>query len=137
MRLTAFRTPLSRRAELALGLVGLGFFLGACHLTAISGLVKPQFLPTPAAVVEAFGRLFTERGFAEDVAISIGRVWAAFALSVVIAVPLGLMMSCYRAVGATLRASTRSSTSAFPSSCSPSRRRRRGRPRAARRGRTR
>ena len=64
--------------------------------------MKPQFLPTPWAVVEAFGRLFTERNFAADIGISVARVWTAFALSVVIAVPLGLMMSSYRAVGATL-----------------------------------
>ena len=102
MRLTAFRTPLSRRAEFLLGLAGLCLFLAAWHLTAVSGLVKPQFLPTPWAVVEAFGRLFTERNFAADIGISIARVWTAFALSVVIAVPLGLMMSSYRAVGATL-----------------------------------
>ncbi|MGD1925077.1 MAG: ABC transporter permease [Paracoccaceae bacterium] len=102
MRLLVFRTGLPRRTELILGLAGLFAFLGAWHLTAISGLIKPQFLPTPWAVVEAFGRLFTERNFAGDIAISIGRVWAAFTLSVVIAVPLGLMMSSYRAVGAAL-----------------------------------
>ncbi|MEM6662062.1 MAG: ABC transporter permease [Pseudomonadota bacterium] len=102
MSLIAFRTGLPRRTELVLGLAGLGVFLGAWHLTAVSGWIKPQFLPTPWAVVEAFGRLFTERNFAVDILISIARVWAAFLLSVIIAVPLGLMMSSYRAVGAAL-----------------------------------
>ncbi|MFK7942239.1 MAG: ABC transporter permease [Paracoccaceae bacterium] len=102
MRLLGFRSALPRRTELMLGLAGLGFFLGVWHLTSISGLTKPQFLPTPWAVVEAFGRLFTERDFATDIVISIGRVWLAFALSVVVALPLGLMMSSYRVVGATL-----------------------------------
>ncbi|MEO1495067.1 MAG: ABC transporter permease [Pseudomonadota bacterium] len=102
MGLLRFRTRLPRRTEVILGLAGLFAFLVAWHLTAVSGLIKPQFLPTPWAVVEAFGRLFTERNFAADIAISIGRVWAAFALSVIVAVPLGLMMSSYRAVGATL-----------------------------------
>lgn len=102
MRLLGFRTSLARRTELLLGLAGLVFFIGLWHAVAVSGLVKPQFLPTPWAVVEAFWRLFTERDFAVDILISIARVWTAFALSVVIAVPLGLMMSSYRAVGATL-----------------------------------
>ncbi|MEM7742933.1 MAG: ABC transporter permease [Pseudomonadota bacterium] len=102
MRLLGFRTTLPRRIEVILGLAGLAFFLGLWHVTAISGVIKPQFLPTPWAVVEAFVRLFTERNFAADIVISIGRVWAAFALSVIIALPLGLMMSSYRAVGATL-----------------------------------
>ena len=95
-----FRSSLPRRTEIALGLAGLLTFLGLWHLTAVSGWVKPQFLPTPAAVVEALGRLFTERNFAGDILISIGRVWLAFLLSVAIAVPLGVMISCYRAVGA-------------------------------------
>lgn len=98
----SFRTALPRRTEVFLGLAGLLMFLGAWHLTAISGWVKPQFLPTPFAVVQAFGRLFTERGFSGDIAISVGRVWLAFALSVIIAVPLGIAMSCYRAIGALL-----------------------------------
>lgn len=95
-----FRTPLPRPAEIALGLAGLGTFLALWHVAAVSGWVKQQFLPTPWAVVEAFGRLFTERNFAADIGISVGRVWFAFLLSVLVAVPLGLMMSCYRAIGA-------------------------------------
>ncbi|MEO1294145.1 MAG: ABC transporter permease, partial [Pseudomonadota bacterium] len=95
-----FRTALPRRTEIVLGLAGLAAFLGLWHVAAVSEWVKPQFLPTPMAVVEAFGRLFTERNFAADILISIGRVWLAFFLSVIVAVPLGVLMSCYRAVGA-------------------------------------
>lgn len=97
-----FRTPLPRTTEVMLGLAGLLAFLVVWHLTAVSGWIKPQFLPTPYAVVEAFVRLFTERNFAGDVVISVGRVWTAFLLSVVIAIPLGILMSCYRAIGAFL-----------------------------------
>ena len=46
--------------------------------------------------------MFTERDFASDIIVSVGRVWFAFLLSVVVAVPLGLMMSTYRIVGAIL-----------------------------------
>ncbi|MEM8868852.1 MAG: ABC transporter permease [Pseudomonadota bacterium] len=95
-----FRTSLPRRIEVMLGMAGLLTFLLIWHLMAISGWVKEQFLPTPSAVVQAFGRLFTESGFAGDILISVGRVWFAFLLSVIVAVPLGLLMSCYRAVGA-------------------------------------
>ncbi|MEM9147381.1 MAG: ABC transporter permease [Pseudomonadota bacterium] len=102
MTLTRFRSALPRRIEVLLGIAGLAAFLAAWHLTAVSGWIKPQFLPTPWAVVEAFGRLFTERDFATDILVSVARVWSAFALAVVMAVPLGLMMSSYRAVGATL-----------------------------------
>jgi len=74
----AFRTSLPRRTEIILGMAGLLLFLSLWHLASVSGWVKQQFLPTPFAVVEAFGRLFTERDFAGDILISIGRVWLAF-----------------------------------------------------------
>ena len=83
-----------------LGLAGLVAFFVIWHLTAISGWINQQFLPTPFAVVEAFGRLFSERDFAGDILISVGRVWTAFLLSVLIAVPLGVAMACYRGIGA-------------------------------------
>jgi NitT/TauT family transport system permease protein len=102
MAFFSFRGTISRPAEVVLGAAGLILFIGLWHVIAVSGLIRPQFLPTPAGVAQAFMRLFTENAFAIDILISIGRVWAAFLLSVVIAVPLGLMMSSYRAVGAFL-----------------------------------
>ncbi|MFK7880733.1 ABC transporter permease [Roseobacter sp.] len=96
----SFRKAIPRRQEIILGAAGLIAFLGAWQLIAMSGWVKPQFLPTPPAVLAAFWRLFTEAGFTSDILISVGRVWFAFLLAVVIAVPLGLLMSCYRSVGA-------------------------------------
>ncbi|MCV6593431.1 MAG: ABC transporter permease [Silicimonas sp.] len=100
--LLSFRETLPRRTELALGSFGFAVFLLAWHMTAVSGVIRPEFLPTPWSVAQAFVRLFTERDFASDIVISVGRVWFAFLLSVVVAIPLGLMMSTYRAVGALL-----------------------------------
>ena len=100
--LLSFRKSLTRRSELLLGVVGFILFLSAWHLMAKSGAIRPEFLPTPLSVAEAFVRLFTERDFTTDIIISVGRVWFAFFLSVIIAVPLGLVMSTYRAVGAVL-----------------------------------
>ena len=98
--LFAFRKRLPRRTEITLGVIGFALFLAAWQVTAMSGAIRPEFLPTPGAVAQAFVLLFTERDFAGDIAISVGRVWFAFFLSVIIAVPLGLYMSTYRAVGA-------------------------------------
>ena len=67
---------------------------------AQSGLVKPQFLPSPGAVVSAWLGLFGTAGYAYDIGISLARVWIAFLASAVIAMPLGMLMSSYRAVGA-------------------------------------
>jgi len=97
-----FRQSLPRRTEILLGALGFFIFIGSWHLTAVSGIIRPEFLPTPLSVLMAFVRLFVERDFSTDILISIGRVWFAFFLSVIIAIPLGLLMSTYRAVGAVL-----------------------------------
>ena len=101
-KLFVFRAGLPRRTELILGVIGFVGFLLLWQLIASANLIRPEFLPTPGAVVAAFIRLFVEHNFIEDVGISVGRVWFAFLLSVVIALPLGLLMSTYRAVGSVL-----------------------------------
>ena len=100
LRLLTFRNQLPPRTEFVLGILGFAGFLLNWQAIASAGVMRPEFLPLPGAVISALVRLFTENGFAIDIGISIYRVWLAFLLSVVIAVPLGLMMSSYRVVGA-------------------------------------
>ena len=100
--LLAFRKALPRRTEIILGMLGFALFLTVWHIIAASGSIRPEFLPRPISVAQAFVRLFTERDFASDIVISVGRVWFAFFLSVIVALPLGLIMSTYRSVGAVL-----------------------------------
>jgi len=98
--LFAFRAGLPRRIELMLGIFGLAVFLLLWQVVASAGVIRPEFLPAPGAVVVAFVRLFVDQDFVTDIAISVGRVWFAFLLSVIVALPLGLLMSAYRAIGA-------------------------------------
>lgn len=98
--LFAFRG--SARPDLELW-IGIGAFVVVIAVWfAVSGLelVHPQFLPSPVAVVVALVGLFENAGFLQDIGISIGRVWSAFLLAAVLAVPLGIVMSSYRGVGA-------------------------------------
>jgi NitT/TauT family transport system permease protein len=82
--------------------VGIGAFVAvitAWLLVTELGLVQPQFLPSPLAVLGAWWGLF-QNDYISDIGISIGRVWAAFLASAALAIPLGVLMSSYRAVGA-------------------------------------
>ena len=88
-----FRKSLSKRIEVILGISGFLLFFFIWHIIATSGVIRPEFLPTPISVLKAFVRLFTERDFSNDILISIGRVWLAFSLSVVIAYPELFMVS--------------------------------------------
>ena len=69
-------------------------------LVGNSGWVKPLFLPSPQAVLAKFLQGATE-GFAgatlwEHTAISLSRVFGAFALACLTAIPIGVMMGVSR-----------------------------------------
>ncbi|WP_220473346.1 ABC transporter permease subunit [Vibrio sp. PID23_8] len=72
------------------------FFIGLWAVVTELGLVKPLFLPSPNAVLERFVDLFVN-GFSgvsleAHLLASLGRVFGAFALAVVTAVPIGILI---------------------------------------------
>jgi NitT/TauT family transport system permease protein len=85
--------------EVWVGIIAFVVVLGAWWLVTGLGLVQRQFLPSPHAVLEAWAGLF-QNDYHLDIGISIGRVWIAFGAAALIAIPLGMLMSSYRAVGA-------------------------------------
>jgi NitT/TauT family transport system permease protein len=97
--LFAFRAAPRPRQELW---VSAGAFISALAIWLFVtefGLIKPQFLASPRAVLAAWSGLFAN-GYAADIGISMARVWGAFIASALIAIPLGMLMSSYRGVGA-------------------------------------
>ena len=99
-RLTQTRGALSFRAWLALSAAGFIAFFAIWWVVAASGLVSPQFLPTPLAVVEQFAGLtqspFVGYTLQQHLASSFGRFALGFGLAVAIGIPLGLLMGWYR-----------------------------------------
>jgi len=87
-----------------LSVLGLAAFFGLWTLIAISGLVQPQFLPTPLAVAEEFWRLlqipFAGYTLEQHLLSSLGRFGLGFALAAAIGVPLGLAMGWFRTLDA-------------------------------------
>jgi NitT/TauT family transport system permease protein len=98
--LFTFRAASRPRLELWVSIGAFLLVLVVWSMVAELGLVHPQILPSPRAVLVAWTRLFAEAGYLGDIAISIGRVWAAFLAAAVIAIPLGILMSGYRVVTA-------------------------------------
>jgi NitT/TauT family transport system permease protein len=98
--LFAFRGAARPRLEIGIGIGAFLFVVVAWDLITRFGLIKPQFLPSPGAVVAALYTMLATTDYIQDIAISIARVWAAFLASVILAVPIGILMSCYRGVGA-------------------------------------
>ena len=101
-KLFTFRGGKSPAAELIVGFAAAAILLGFWELVARRGLVKPQFLPSPGDVLAALWRMLTQQDLLWHTAVSAGRVWSAFLLAALMAIPIGRMMSSYRIVGASL-----------------------------------
>lgn len=55
------------------------------------GFVDQTFLPSMSSVVRALGLVFSRESYVQDVWVSVYRVMAAFVISAVIAIPIGLL----------------------------------------------
>jgi NitT/TauT family transport system permease protein len=98
----AIRGPLSPRAYWLLALAGLLAPLGLWWLAASGEGVDKVFMPSPVDVFHRLVTWYTEDDLLDDLWISVWRVTAGFALSAVIALPLGLLVGTYRPVQAFL-----------------------------------
>jgi NitT/TauT family transport system permease protein len=85
--------------EVRVGIFAFIIVIAAWLVVTELELVQSQFLPSPLAAVQAWWGLF-QNEYHLDIVISIGRVWVAFGLSALVAIPLGVLMSSYRAMGA-------------------------------------
>ena len=101
-RLWSIRGPLARRHALLLALLGLLLPFGLWWWLAGSGGVDKVFLPGPADVLARFATWWQDDDLVGDIAISVYRVVAGWALSAVVALPLGLMIGTYRPVQAVM-----------------------------------
>lgn len=77
----------------------LGFFTFWMTLSA-TGLISPQFLPSPVDVIKQFARLLSEpfAGYTmqQHLFSSLLRYLGGFGLAVIIGIPLGLLMGWFR-----------------------------------------
>jgi NitT/TauT family transport system permease protein len=83
---------------MALGVIGFALLLLIWMALAAFEVVPKQYLSSPQAVVVRLWELLTQYEFIDDIWISIFRVWVAFLLSAVVAIPLGILMSSFRIV---------------------------------------
>ncbi len=97
----AVRGELGRPAVLALATLGFLLPFVAWTVASASGWADPVFLPTPLQVLQRARDWFGD-DLAADVLVSVMRVFGGFAMSVVLAVPLGVLMGAYAPVRALL-----------------------------------
>lgn len=100
--LLKFRGPLPHGAQLSIGISTSFALLCLWELVSRNGIANPIFFPPPTAIFQALVRMITEQNLLYHAGISTLRVWTAFLLAAAIAIPIGMMMSSYRAIGAAL-----------------------------------
>ncbi len=97
-QLTGFRGSTTRATDIALGVIGFALLLAIWSGLVAFEVVPKQYLASPQAVVVRLWELLTKYEFLDDIWISIYRVWFAFFLSAIVAIPLGILMSSFRIV---------------------------------------
>jgi NitT/TauT family transport system permease protein len=54
--------------------------------------IDPKFLPSPARVIDAFGRLWSTRELLKDTVASLWRVGVGFLLAAILSIPVGVLL---------------------------------------------
>ncbi len=71
-------------------------------LVTTFGNIDPKFLPSPAKVLEAFGRLWSTRELLKDTVASLWRVGVGFLLAAAFSIPVGVLMGSFASIRALL-----------------------------------
>ncbi len=100
--LWSVRGPITQRQYLLLAALGLIVPLAAWWLLSEFGGVNKVFLPAPPDVVHRIVTWWTDDNLAGDIGISIYRVVGGWALSALVALPIGLAIGTFRPVQALL-----------------------------------
>ncbi|MEZ5901166.1 MAG: ABC transporter permease [Hyphomicrobiaceae bacterium] len=96
------RAVLSSRLYFAFACLGIALPF-AIWMALVAGAAVPTvFMPSPTQVVTRFISWLTSEGFGADLWISVVRVTSGFLLSLVLALPLGLLCGTFKPVEATL-----------------------------------
>jgi NitT/TauT family transport system permease protein len=96
------RGTITQHRYWVLASVGLLLPLIGWSTLSAAGIVNPVFLPGPLSVLERIGTWYANDELLADIWISTMRVVAGWALSALIALPLGLFIGTFRSVQALL-----------------------------------
>jgi len=99
-RLFEFKKSIPTPLTIALGLAAWVIFFGAWQLSSALGLVNELLFPAPTKVIAALYDLLANQGFIVDIGVSLYRILVSFLIACAIAIPLGILMGCFKAVEA-------------------------------------
>ncbi len=99
---TAPKQEIPRRAYLTVSaLVAIALIVLWCALS-YGGIVRPDFLPTPVAVIQAGIDGVRDGSLGVNTAVSVSEIMSGFIIASILAVPLGILMGSFKIVEAAI-----------------------------------
>lgn len=96
------KTEIPQRVALAAGVAVAGLLLGAWCVVTYGGLTNTDFLPPPHAVFTAAAHFLADGTLLRHARASLEVILAGFALSSIVAIPVGILMGSFRIVQAAI-----------------------------------
>jgi NitT/TauT family transport system permease protein len=90
------------RLSTALTIASIALPLLLWWIVTTVGQVDPKFLPSPAQVITAFGKLWSTGELLQDTVASLWRVGVGFLLAALISIPVGVLMGSFASIRALL-----------------------------------
>lgn len=95
-RFIRIKKEMPKKESIVLALIGIAIFISVWSALSYGGILEEYFLPTPTKTISSMATLFTEQGFLNDILISLYRILSGFALAIVIAFPIGILIGSFR-----------------------------------------
>lgn len=90
---------ISKKKSVFLGLMAFVILLGIWCLVTYTSMVDELFLPTPTDTLKSFFDMIST-GFSTDILVTVFRVLIGFAIALLVALPLGILIGAYEPVAA-------------------------------------
>lgn len=97
------RGSMTKRKYTTIGVTAFFLVFGIWFLVTELELVQLLFLPSPLLVVENLINTFQNGSLLNNASISIYRVLLGFSLAVVLGIPIGILIGCFKIVDAAIR----------------------------------
>ena len=95
-----YKRPIPWTWSLVLGIAVWVIFFSLWETAVARGWVNALFMPPPHDVIRTLYRMTVYQGFLGDIGASIYRIVASFLLASAVAVPIGVLMGCFRTIDA-------------------------------------
>jgi len=96
------RQPLPRGASTAIAFGASATLLALWEIAVRAGWLNALFLPPPSTIAATLWQMVRDQHLLWHAGVSTLRVWGAFALAAVLAIPIGMLMGGFRSVAAAL-----------------------------------